>query len=68
MTDTERLNFIQANEAHTGYADGVFSCLVWGWHGLVWCVVASGHDLTLRDAIDRAAAKLASDKAKVRAA
>ena len=59
MTDSERLDFLGRTGADTGKRDNVHFCLVPGWYGGVWCVVALGHDLDLRKAIDGAAERYA---------
>lgn len=55
MTDSERIDFLARTDASVGKVDDLFSCLAPGYHGGVFCVVASGHAPDLRDAIDRAA-------------
>lgn len=54
MNDTERVDFLERMGADTGKVDGMHRCLVWGEQLGVNYVVASGHALTLRDAIDAA--------------
>jgi hypothetical protein len=68
LTDGEMLDFLSKNFADVGFRDGMFGVLVWGYHGGVYCVVASAHNLSLRAAIQACADRVKVIEARKAAA